>query len=274
MQYNNESCKWDNEAYLLGGLQKTTRDRAERLRKQFQSFSDVKTGEVVQDDTGWEVHDKFHLLCSLNFLLKVLDHTHLNVALHGPSVARGLQRGGEQMRLPNNLIWSTKVDSQDDMPMELMDLIEQYLELNCVQELPGLGTHTGTQTHYSPIARRASSTCQQCKKYQWLHSGIPALAEATPRLLGEGHPGQELEKSRDVDCPGCGNAKLPTQAGTGGCTGCSAKLHWQWLFQRERQIIQGYKTRGKLRPDKSYWVENRPRGCCYDSTWSASSARS
>ena len=75
MQYNNESCKWDNEAYLLGGLQKTTRDRAERLHKQLQSFIDVKTGEVIQDDTGWEVHDKFHLLCSLNFLLKVLDHT-------------------------------------------------------------------------------------------------------------------------------------------------------------------------------------------------------
>ena len=174
MQYNYKRGKWDDEAYLLGQLQKNTIERADRLYAQLQCFINMKTGEIVQNTTGWEVHDKFHLLCSLNILLKVLDHTRLNVALHGPSVARGLQRGGEQMRLPNNLIWSTKVAGQDDvpqddMPMELMNLIEQYLELNCARELPGLGIHTDTQTHYSPIARRASSTCQLCQQYQWLH---------------------------------------------------------------------------------------------------------
>ena len=166
VQYNEQKGDWDNEAYLHDGLQPTTRERAAHLYQPLLAFLEMKTNESIE---GCNAHNSFHLLRSLHILLDVLNNTVLNMALHGPSVARGLQRGGEKMTLPNGRIWSTKVNSQDDMPLELMSLIEQYLELNWALEWPGLGTHTNTQTHYSPTARRASSTCQQCKQYQWLH---------------------------------------------------------------------------------------------------------
>ena len=125
-------------------LDGTTAERAKRLAKLLKHFMEQKmpAGESQQSE----------LYKSLVILHKLLQHASDYTLLHGPTVARGYQLGGKHTT-KGKLQWNTKVGGKNEMPNELMDLIEKYLTLNEVHELPGLGgsTHTHTDTHAATV---------------------------------------------------------------------------------------------------------------------------
>ena len=127
--------------------------------------------EQKQAQDEMQQSQQSELIQSLAILLKFLQHTAENVLLHGPTVAYGYQKRREPTAhgatTLNGVAWSTNLESEEEMPTELMKMIEEYLTLNGVLELPGLGAqqHTLTQTH-STLQSHGQERCQQYQQGQ------------------------------------------------------------------------------------------------------------
>ena len=128
MQYQEAKGGWAPEAHLRDAVDPATATRAKTLAPLLDRLIQEKTTEFAEGQC--QQSQQFELLQSLTILHKFLLLTADHMALHGPTVAFGFQKGGQKMRKWDKVQWSTLVDSPEEMPGLLMNLIEQYLELN------------------------------------------------------------------------------------------------------------------------------------------------
>ena len=94
-----------------------------------------------QQEQQYQQYQGDDLTAPIKVLLKFLQHTGQNKLLHGPSFGRGVQLGYTATKRDGRE-WTVKEDGQyveyDEMPQELMELIEDFLQKHDVWEVPAV----------------------------------------------------------------------------------------------------------------------------------------